>query len=365
MSYINRVKNNYFLSAVIAVAVCYGVFKGISENNSKPIDAKPAANEFKNTNKNLPNFINVVYKSRDGKIIRGIAKQDQLNELIESNVMKINTLYSEISNDIKVSITNEINKVFNEIRVRVPVFADWHYSYYNQYYILINSTVFALYNLSHDNIIDQIRNKNIEILSANYINMVLKPEITDYKLNKIFRDTESYISKKWLDIGVDLDEKIQILMAKNTDYLIENKNYGEIDLEWESLTPFFKMPPDLSVALGGIRGVSMAVAGGVAGKIVGQELGNVLLARTVNKASIAMAGGSVGGIIGVTVGLATSVAIDWLLTKGTEVFSRSQFELDVYEAVSATQNNIFDIMIVELNKYNEASFSEYLKAGSM
>ena len=364
MSYSYKIKI-LLVTMSIAFAVIICVFYSVSfqdililNDNNTDIPKRIIDDDFSHS-------VNLVYRKKDGKTIKVIANLEEYDNFIKSRVAKINDKYSEINNIISNEVSNELNNVFDLVYSNVPVFSDWYFSYSNQYDILVNSIICFLYNINDENVLNKVRNKHIEMLSINYNDRVIKPQITNIKLNKLFKKYERYVSEKWLDIGAELDDDMQTFMAKYTEFIVDNKDYPEVVIEWQSMAPIYKMAPEVSVALGGVRGIPLAIAGGMAGKVLGQELTNLLVTRmTTQAAALALTGvsvGGLGGMIGIAVGVTASLGLDWLVIKGIEADARPQFEVDITDAIKATKDEISDVIASNLRKYNEKHFHEYMK----
>ena len=138
-----------------------------------------------------------------------------------------------------------------------------------------------------------------------------------------------------------------MFIAEQTSYLDGAPSPVELNVDWNAQLHKLRIAPDATFTLGGLRSILFATVGGMMGK----SLGLVFASRAMVMVAGGMVGtgvGPVGTVIGATVGATVGIAADWLLHQGTEILSRSQFEIEVLESVNATEKTIQNKLLPSL-----------------
>ena len=138
-----------------------------------------------------------------------------------------------------------------------------------------------------------------------------------------------------------------VFIAEQTSYLDGAPSPVELNVDWNAQLHKLRIAPDATFTLGGLRSILFATVGGMMGK----SLGLVFASRAmvmVAGGTVGTGAGPVGTVIGATVGATVGIAADWLLHQGTEILSRSQFEIEVLESVNATEKTIQNKLLPSL-----------------
>jgi len=289
----------------------------------------------------------LIYKNLEGKTVRVLADKEKYSEFVNTQVKNLELARQQIAEQAQQQFTEGLNLIFNKIKDRIPQFADWYYAYGTQYQLLWESINSAIHHLKDDNIRELVSSDLEKIIIKHYEYETLKPELTQSELEQLYSEVLNKIHQSYLKVIANFDDQFQLFISEQTSYLDCAPSPVELNVDWNAQLHKLRIAPDATFTLGGLRSILFATVGGMMGK----SLGLVFASRAmvmVAGGTVGTGAGPVGTVIGATVGATVGIAADWLLHQGTEILSRSQFEIEVLESVNATEKTIQNKLLPSL-----------------
>lgn len=285
----------------------------------------------------------LIFKNQDGKLIKVLAHQEQFSQFVNLQVANLEKANQRIRQQVKTELMEGLDSIFDNVVGNIPKLANWYYSYGTQYQLLWESFNSALHHLLDAEMQDAIKNDLEIIVQKHYEYEVLKPELLDAELTRLYQQVLNSASHSYLKEIASFEDDLQIFIAKNTSYLSGSDSISELQIDWSANVRKLKIAPDAQFTLGGIRSITFSTFGGI--------IGGRLVLPFINRTMMTVAGGSVGvtaGPVGVVVGATAGLAIDWVMLQGTELLTRPQFEQEVLETVNLTKEIIKNKMLSAL-----------------
>ena len=303
----------------------------------------------------------LVYQSKDGKKRRVIADAKEYSAFVNQQVAYLET---EKTNLVKIKnqeLNTELVKIFGRMKTRVDRFADWYFAYSTTYKILWEATTSATKHTFSAEAISTSDAVSLDVekyLHKHYTNIVLRPEITDPKLQFAYRFTLKQIHEHYVTVLSKMNTDFQVFVSKYTNHLdMPVTDNTVLTLDWKSQMQKFNMAEYEKGPKQAAVGGALAAGGAIAVKTLGaagagkgatavvagaasQGVFAKLSAPFVSKAILvggAGAAGTLAGPVGTVVGALGGLGIDYLINEGVELTQRESFINDVKDALSATQ----------------------------
>jgi hypothetical protein len=304
--------------------------------------------------------VTLVYENKDGKKVRVIADAQQYSTFVNQQVAYIEKERANLVAIKNQELNKELVKIFGRMKTRVDRFADWYFGYTTTYKILWEATTSAAKHTFSAEAISTSDAVSLDVekyLHKHYTNIVLRPELTDPKLQFAYRFTLKQIHEHYVNVLTKMDKDFQVFVSKYTDHLdMPVTDNTVLTLDWKSQMQKFNIAeyekgPKQAVVSGAlvaggaiaVKTLGAATAGKGATVITGAASKGIfakLSAPFVSKAVLAGAGGAAGtlaGPVGTVVGALGGLGIDYLINEGVELTQRESFVNDVKDALSATQ----------------------------
>jgi len=302
----------------------------------------------------------LVYEQKDGKKVRVIADAEEYSTFVNQQVAYIET---ERANLIKIKnqeLNKELVKVFDRMKTRVDRFADWYFNYTTTYKILWEATTSAAKHTFSAEAISTSDAVSLDVekyLHKHYTNIVLRPEITDPKLQFAYRFTLKQIHEHYVNVLSKMNKDFQVFVSKYTNHLdMPVTDNTVLTLDWKSQMQKFNVAEYEKGAKQAVVSGALVAGGAIAVKALGAATAGKgatvvtaaaskgifakLSAPFVSKAILAGGAGAAGtlaGPIGTLVGVLGGLGVDYLINEGVELTQRKSFVNDVKDALSATQ----------------------------
>jgi hypothetical protein len=304
--------------------------------------------------------VTLVYQNKDGKKIRVIADAEEYSSFVNQQVAYLENEKASLIEIKNQELNKELVKIFDRMKTRVDRFADWYFSYSTTYKILWEATTSAAKHTFSAEAISTSDAVSLDVekyLHKNYTNIVLRPEITDPKLQFAYRFTLKQIHDHYVNVLTKMNKNFQVFVSKYTNHLdMPVTDNTVLTLDWKSqmqkfnVAEYEKGPKEAAV------GGALAAGGAVAAKAIGtasagkgatavagaasQGVFAKLSAPFVSKAILAGGAGAAGtlaGPVGTVVGALGGLGIDYLINEGVELTQRESFVNDVTDALTTTQ----------------------------
>ena len=304
----------------------------------------------------------LVYGERDGQVVRVLADAAAYSAFVNGAVAELEKDRLRVLDEQKQRLHGELDQVFAETRARVERFADWYFAYPTTYKLLWHaSTSAASHAVSVEAVsLSDAVSHDLEIyLLEHYQEIVLRPEITDSRLNTVYREALNTAQQSYVRAVARLEAGFQTFVRQQTTHLETGvaDARSEMQLDWRSQFHKLHVGDYEKTPEGGASGGLLALGGALAGKTVGSAAGKALAGKAiassaskgvfaklsapfVSKAVAAGTGGAVGtlgGPLGSLLGVAGGLGVDYLLNEGVELAQRENFVADVTDALNATQ----------------------------
>jgi hypothetical protein len=290
----------------------------------------------------------LVYRQKDGQVIRVLADADAYSDFVTRYVEELEHARLQLQSKQKQRLSAALDNVFVPMQQRVKRFADWYFAYPTTYKLLWQATtsvtnhVLAIEAVSLN---DAVSHDLEMYLQEQYEKIVLRPEITNSRLETAYRDALAQAQRSYINSLAGLEADFQSFVRQQTSHLDVAPEDSHMELDWRSqfhklhLGEYEKSPE--GAASGGLLALGGAAAGKSIGGAAGKAVFSKLSAPFVTKAVAAGTGGAaglLGGPVGSLVGIAGGLGVDYLLNEGVELTQRENFIADVNDALDATQS---------------------------
>ncbi len=308
-----------------------------------------------------------VLKNEDGELKRYVADMDSLSGFAKINIPILEAARKKAKDLVGDSVETNNNKSFIKIHNRVPVYADWYFSYTTTYKILYESGRSGSSHLFEPRVTslrDEVALDIQKYLEKHFDEIVFKPEITDQELKHSYQTSLSTAHHDYLKAVANLEDEFQKFIEKKTTHLkpVRKEAASSSEIDWNKQLNKISMAGyekgKLGPAIGGGIMIGGALFGkALAGKVLASGLGKAFFAKLsapfIAKA-ITIAGGAIGaavaGPVGAFVGLVGGFIGDFGITKGVELANRPTFEKDSNEVISSFET--------ELNEHETKAIQE-------
>jgi hypothetical protein len=317
--------------------------------------------------------VTLIYRNEQGQRVRVLADAETYSAFVRTHATSLEQAKSRIQQATGEYLHTALKQALAPLHERVERFADWYFAYDTTYRILWEALTSAsnhALSAEAQSLKEAVAYDVEKYLHKQYKEIVLKPELTDLQLQEAYQDALRQAHSRYVDVIAMMQAEFQVFVKQQTTHLDTTGENSRLVVDWESqfnklsVGEFEKGSPDA------VRGVILALGGGIAGKAVGSAVGKGIAAKAVasavskgvfakmaspfvSKALLAagsgiagIAGGPVGAVVGIGVGL----GIDYFINEGQELMQRDLFVADVREALTATQQEWEREMQVSLDQ---------------
>eukprot|EP00755_Sulcionema_specki_P023208 Sspe_Gene.1487::Locus_489_Transcript_1_1_Confidence_1.000_Length_2063::g.1487::m.1487 len=304
--------------------------------------------------KQVPQQIVLEYRDVDGEMKLGVVDEHKYKKAVAQKAIELERQKAELQLQTVGALHTEIERSFAPVYDRIPLLADWYFSYSTSYRLIAKATMSALSHTAsftrRESLQEAVSRDIEEFIQTKYKKIVLRPELTDPALQKAFNEAVREGHVRFTECLSRAESDLRSLVQTNTSHLKEVPS-GKLTLDWKtqlakasSLPTNFEKSPAQSLGLlaaGSIAGKATGVAAIKASTPVAGKLAAPFVGKGVAASGLGAAAGAVGTAVagpgGAVLGAGVGVGVDMMLNKGAELMQRSDFERDVREAVAATQ----------------------------
>ena len=147
-----------------------------------------------------------------------------------------------------------MDAIFQDLRQRVPAFADWYYGYGTNYQLLWEALTSTVRHFGDGDVKERVAADLERVLQQHYELLVLRPEITDPRLR-------SFIAIPWSRRGspicglATMQADFQVFVARHTTHLDPGQPAAtELRLDWPAQLHKVRIASDANSTLGAFRG---------------------------------------------------------------------------------------------------------------
>lgn len=317
--------------------------------------------------------IALIYKDENGELKRVLADEKAYSEFVRSLVNTLEDARREQKNEVTEAFKRDSAVVFKNLHDNIKDFADWYFSYPTTYKIFGVALASAAQHIAEPgsmSLIDYVTLDIQKYFQKHFEKMVLKPEITDPMLRKIYAKTLIDAQERYLTVMAGLQDDFQQFVINNTIAMDSmNQNLIKSQIDWDSQFNKVSMA-GYEKGFGGVLTGSLCVVGGaIAGKVLGGTMGKVaagklfsteigrtfvtkavspLIAKVTPMITSVATGTAAGGPMGAIAGIGVGIAIDYAINKGVEWKQRDKFESNAHEAVESFHMEYNDAAVSSL-----------------
>ncbi|HRY17618.1 MAG TPA: hypothetical protein P5149_04360 [Candidatus Competibacteraceae bacterium] len=301
----------------------------------------------------VPAQVTLVYENQAGELVRVLADAGRYSEFVRIHTANLEQGRQQLRERAREQLAAGLETVFTDLRQRIPAFADWYYAYGTSYQLLWEALTSAFHHLGEEQMPAAVAASLEQVIQQHYELLVLKPEITDPRLQEVYQTTLDNARQSYLLMLTAMQAEFQIFVAQHTTHLEAGKLPApELHLDWSSQLHKVRIASDANSALGAFRGITLTTLSAMAGKALGSQVGLAVASRLslpfAERVLLAITGGTTGGVsgslggpvgatVGVVVGAGAGLATDWLIQQGVELLSRDAFEAEIQIALESTQ----------------------------
>ena len=275
----------------------------------------------------VPPQVTLVYENQAGELVRVLADAGKYSEFVRIHTANLERGRQQLHAQAREQLAAGLETVFADLRQRIPAFADWYYAYGTSYQLLWEALASAFRHLGEEQMSVAVAADLERLIQQHYELLVLKPEITDPRLQQIYHTTLYNARQSYLLMLTTMQAEFQIFIAQHTTHLEASKLPApEVRLDWSSQLHKVRIASDANSTLGAFRGITLTTLSAIAGKALGSQVGLAVASRLslpfVERALLAVTGGTtgvvsgslggpVGATVGVVVGAGVGLAADW------------------------------------------------------
>ncbi len=301
----------------------------------------------------VPTKVALAYQNQNGELVRVLADAEQYSAFVREHAASLERSRQQLRQQAQAHFEAGMEAIFQDLRQRVPAFADWYYGYGTNYQLLWEALTSTVRHLGDGDVKERVVADLERLLQQHYELLVLKPEITDPRLQQLYRDTLEQARQSYLRELATMQADFQVFVARHTTHLDSSQSpTAELRLDWPAQLHKVRIASDANSTLGAFRGITLTTLGAVAGKVLGGQVGAAIAARLslpfVERALLLVTGGTAGGAsgslggplgaaAGVVIGAGAGLAMDWLIQEGIELLARDSFETEIQAALASTQ----------------------------
>jgi hypothetical protein len=301
----------------------------------------------------VPPQVTLVYANQAGELVRVLADAAKYSEFVRIHTANLERGRQQLHEQAQAQLAAGLETIFADLHGRIPAFADWYYAYGTSYQLLWEALTSAFHHLGEEQMPAAVAADLERLIQQHYELLVLKPEVTDPRLQQVYHTTLDNARQSYLLMLTTTQAEFQVFVAQHTTHLDPGQTPApELRLDWSSQLHKMHIASDANSTLGAFRGITLTTLSAMAGKALGSQVGLAVASRLslpfVERALLAVTGGATGGVsgslggpigatIGVVVGAGVGLATDWLIQQGIELLSRDAFEAEVQTALASTQ----------------------------
>ena len=315
----------------------------------------------------LKRTIRIEYREGpDGKVVSALLDEETYTKEVAEQIKLYEAARMQLKDKADAALAASTQHAFHNMIERVPRFADWYFSYSTSYYfasrIVMSATTNSL-SLTRTQTIPECISQDIEsMIQQRYTNIVLRPELSDPLLQRSFSETVESLHRDFVVEVQRSESRLAHLVEQHAASSLSLPS-RTLKLDWSSqavksnhLQTTFEKSPETGVGLviaGGV--VGKAAGGAVGGKVVSSTLATKLAAPFFSSGGLGgAAAGALAGPGGSIIGAGLGVTVDMLITKGSELIHRGDFERDVSEAIESTRVEWHGAKMKELSRAVDA-----------
>lgn len=327
--------------------------------------------------------IPIIITYEDGKKDTVIADPDQYSNFIKETFNFLKETRQQLQTQMRQSLHENIDDVFQRAVERVPLFADWYFGYWTTYALLkkaIESAVQHTFSIEAQSLSDAVSYDLRKYLQERYTTIILQPEINEPRLQKVYREQLKSIHLQWLNSLVKVSAKFQVFVEQQTTHIKQNTQVvskPSLVLDWKSS---FNKINIIDYHRSGIevwKTAGLTAGGALAGKAIGSAAAKAAAAKAAETAllsklaspfvakAVAIGGmgaiGTIGGPLGTVAGFIGGIGIDYLLNEGIASLQRDEFIKDTKTALQSTQDAWEELMLESLNKTIQVWFDDSIQ----
>ncbi|MCP5159994.1 MAG: hypothetical protein H6975_11395 [Gammaproteobacteria bacterium] len=301
----------------------------------------------------VPSQVTLVYENQAGELVRVLADAERYSAFVRMHTANLERGRRQLHKQAQEQLIAGLETVFTDLRQRIPAFADWYYAYGTSYQLLWEALTSAFHHLGEDRMSAAVAADLERLIQQHYEVLVLKPEITDPRLQQVYRTTLDQARQSYLLMLTTMQAEFQVFVTQHTTHLDPDQTPApELHLDWPSQLYKVRIASDANSTLGALRGITLTTLSAMAGKALGSQVGLAVASRLslpfVERALLAVTGGATGGVsgslggpvgatVGIVVGAGVGLATDWLIQQGIELLSRDAFAAEIQTALDSTQ----------------------------
>jgi len=321
----------------------------------------------------VPDRIALTYAQEDGSIRRVLVERNEYTDFMRQLFTRLEGERVRLVSAVPERLRAASDPVFREIQGNVDPYADWYFSQWTTYQLLyVGLQAFAQNQAmpTAASAKDMAAAEISKYIHEHFRDLVLKPEINDFKMRKAFESTFEALHKDYVRALGAADQEFLRFVARKVPY-VEPGHDPEPTLELDWASNLNKLSLSLhdkggigAVARGaaaagiGAKLAAPAMALALAGKKAVVALGAKLAAPFMTKVATTVGASAAAGAVGMAAGpaapiaapvlfvggAALSLAADYLVNEADEKRNRPLFVRDVNASVRAIEDEWVEVM---------------------
>lgn len=357
--------------------------------------------------------VTLVVHNQQGQRIKVLADDEKYSAFVRTHITNLEKAKISTQQSTGEYLNTALKPVFAIPHEQVEKYADWYFSYDTTYKILfealtsVKNHIFStetqdLKDVMASDVEKYLRKYYQELKDVvasdveNYLNkyyeeIVLQPELTDPKLQKIYREALKQAHSRYVETLSVMQAEFQVFVAQHTTHLDDtvgesskleidwDNQFNKIDVEQSKkdssktvslstdTTPLIILSgtnalstktkiikEDINLIKKGIEKIKTRVASRAIASATRKGIFAKMTSPFVSKAAMAGSGGVMGtaggGIIGTAIGVGAGLGIDYIINKGLDLMERDQFVADMRETIGVIEQEWRNEMRISLDQ---------------
>ena len=351
--------------------------------------------------------VTLVVRNQQGQRIKVLADDENYSAFVRTHIANLEKAKISTQQSTEEYLNKALKPVFTKLHEQVEKYADWYFAYDTTYRTLFKALDSAREHVSntkyqdlkdgvasdvekylrkyYQELKDAVSSDVEKYLHEHYEEIVLQPELTDPRLQAIYREALKQAHSRYVDALSGMQAEFQVFVAQHTTHLDDTVGDSiKLEIDWDNQfnkigVGQFEKDSSKEVSFSNNNAPLMVISGTevlniktknlkeninkiikgfrIANRAIASATGKGIFAKMaspfVSKAAMAGSGGVVGtagGPIGTAVGVGAAIGVDYLINKGLELMERDPFVANVHETLGITEQEFRKEMRISLDQ---------------
>ncbi|MCB1778052.1 MAG: hypothetical protein KDI50_11515, partial [Candidatus Competibacteraceae bacterium] len=167
----------------------------------------------------VPPQVTLVYENQVGELVRVLADAGKYSEFVRIHTANLERGRQQLHEQAQAQLAAGLETIFADLRQRIPTLADWYYAYGTSYQLLWEALNSAFHHLGEEQMSAAVAADLERLIQQHYELLVLKPESTDPRLQKVYHTALDNARQSYLLMLTAMRAEFQVFVAQHTTHL--------------------------------------------------------------------------------------------------------------------------------------------------